>query len=67
MVVLRSLGVGLFAVFGFNREQQMIAALASLIVASAAVSVAAWTLLWRERRASRSSVEERKPAGDDGP
>ena len=59
--------VGLLAVFGLNREQQMIAALASLIVASATVSVAAWTLLWRERRASRTSVEERKPAGDDGP
>jgi hypothetical protein len=59
--------LGLLSVFGLNREQQMIAALASLIVASAAVSIAAWTLLWRERRANRTSVEERETAGDDGP
>jgi hypothetical protein len=38
-----------------------------LIVASAAVSIAAWTLLWRERRANRTSVEERETAGDDRP
>jgi len=38
------------ALLAFDREQLMIAALVSLIVASVVVSMGAWILLWKERR-----------------
>jgi hypothetical protein len=58
--------VGVLSFLGLNREQQMIAALVSVIVASVVVSLAAWTLLWRERRAQRASVPDTNVADADG-
>jgi hypothetical protein len=63
----------LLSFLGLNREQQMITALVSVIVASVFVSVGAWTLLLRERRAGRTTRPETKPEseqatlGPDGP
>jgi hypothetical protein len=58
--------LGQMLMLALDREQQMIAALISVIVASVFVSASAWTLLWRERRARRASPRERDPSDDGG-
>ena len=58
--------LGEMIMLGLDREQQMIAALISVIVASVFVSAGAWTLLWKERRARRASLRKRDPADDGG-
>lgn len=58
--------LGEIMMFGLDREQQMIAALIAVIVASVFVSAGAWTLLWKERRARRAASPSKRDPADDG-
>jgi hypothetical protein len=53
------------ALLAFNREQLMIAALISLIVASVVVSLGAWILLWKQRRTHPRGVSADPPASKE--
>jgi hypothetical protein len=55
----------MLVLLAFSREQLMIAALISLIVASVVVSLGAWILLWKQRRARRQSVGLASPASEE--